>query len=89
MLPFPILEFICVYTKLFDIKIEGQQKKSMFRMGAEHGLKKLEEFGKSELIKIFGYEDGKTWLEDLTHFELDESITLEGQNYESIIASKI
>ncbi len=76
------------HTELFNIKVEGQQKKSMFRIGVEHGLKKLEELGQSELIKTFGYEDGKTWLEDLKKFEIDDSITLEVQNYEAIIVLK-
>lgn len=75
-------------SKLFDIKIEGQLKKSMFRMGAELGIKKMVEMGKPELIKAFGYDDSKTWLEDMKAFETDDTIILEIENNENIIAIK-
>jgi ubiquinone/menaquinone biosynthesis C-methylase UbiE len=75
-------------SELFDFVIEGQLKKSLFRMGAEQGLKKFEQLGKPEIIKMLGYEDGKTWIEELTTFENDDSITLEVESYESLIAIK-
>ncbi len=75
-------------SQLFNIVIEGQLKKSMFRMGAEHGIKILTNLGKPELIKSFGYEDGETWLKDMRDFENDDSITLEIVDNEDIIAIK-
>lgn len=79
-------ENVAYHTVLFNIKIEGQQKKSMFRIGTEHGLKKLAEMGRPELIKTFGYDDGDIWLQEMKSFELDDSIAIEVENYETIIA---
>lgn len=75
-------------TQLFNVVIEGQLKKSMFRMGAEHGINILTKMGKLELIKKFGYEDGETWLKDMKDFENDDSMTLEIVDNEDIIATK-
>lgn len=81
-------ENVTCRTVLFNIKIEGQQKKSMFRIGVEQGLKKLAEMGRPELIKTFGYDNGGTWLREMKSFELDGSMAIEAENYESIIVSR-
>jgi len=79
-------------TQMFDITIEGQLQKKLFPLGVNLGLKKLEDMGKSdrilERIKELGYEDCKTWLKDLKDFESDNSISLEMENYECIVAIK-
>lgn len=76
-------------TELFDMTIEGQLKKSMFRMGAEHGIKKFAEIKKPELIKTLGYEDGEAWLKDMRDFENDDTKTFVVEGNESIIAIKV
>lgn len=75
-------------SRLFDIPIESQLQKSMFRIGAEHGLKKIQEMGKPELIQTFGYEDGETWLNEMRQFESDDSASVMTKNYECIVATK-
>lgn len=72
-------------SDLFDFVIEGQLKKSLFRMGAEQGLKIF----KPEHIKLLGYEDGQDWIKELTEFELDDTKKLEVESYECIVARKI
>lgn len=75
-------------SKIFDVKVEGQLKKSMFRMGAEQGVKKLASMGKPELVKGFGYDDAKTWLDEMIAFENDDTQSFEIIGNESIIAKK-
>lgn len=71
---------ISCQSKLFNIAIEGQNKKCLFRLGAEQGLKKFLP------VKFGGYEDGQDWIKELTEFELDDSQKLEVENYECVIA---
>jgi 2-polyprenyl-3-methyl-5-hydroxy-6-metoxy-1,4-benzoquinol methylase len=75
-------------SRLYDISIEGCVKKSFFRMGAEHGVKKIEELKMAETIKTFGYSDSATWLKEMLDFEADDSITAIGKNFEWIVAQK-
>lgn len=75
-------------TRSYDIYIDTQLKKSMFRMGVEHGLKKIKEIGKPELIKAFGYEDGETWLKEMREFEIDDSASAIAKNLRFIAAIK-
>ncbi len=70
------------HSQLFNIVIDGQLKKSLFRLGVEQGLKTI---GSAHQ---FGYLDDEVWLEELKAFELDDSQTLEIENYECIIAKK-
>jgi ubiquinone/menaquinone biosynthesis C-methylase UbiE len=75
-------------SKFFDISIEGKYKKSMFRMGAEQGVKKIQEMKMPQLIKEFGYNSGKEWLEEFRAFETNDSIRLQRKNFECIVAIK-
>ncbi len=76
-------------TNLANIMVDGQEKKSLFRLGVEHALSILEKMGKMELIRSFGYDNSSTWLEEVKNFENDQSATLVIENYESIIAVKL
>lgn len=75
-------------SQFFNTVIEGQLKKSMLRMGVEHGIEILAKLKKPEVIKKFGYEDGETWLKEMRDFENDDSMTLEIVDNEDIIATK-
>lgn len=75
-------------TKVYDIPVEGSFKKSMFRIGVEHGLKKMKEVGMPQLIEQFGYKDGNVWLEEMEAIENNPSITLTARNFECIVAKK-
>lgn len=71
-----------------DIEVKGQRKKSMYRMGVEHGIKKMKEMGKPELIKALGYDDPQMWLKEIRKFELDETQSLTVKNFTYIRAIK-
>lgn len=87
-------------TVLFNTTIRGQQQKSLFRLGFEHGRKilaGLEQSGKikmlgydtaKELISYMGYDDAEVWQKDLLEFENDDNATIELEDIESIVAVK-
>lgn len=80
---------IClICSKVFSFTIEGPFKKSNFRLDAEEALMQFEKKGNIEILKRLGYEDGKTWIDDLTKFELDDTQTLQVHNFEAIVAYK-
>lgn len=74
-----------VISDIFEIRIEGQLKKSMFRMGAEHFIKKIEELGKPELINLTGYEERESLMKEMHEFETNDSIILEIEGNESLV----
>jgi 2-polyprenyl-3-methyl-5-hydroxy-6-metoxy-1,4-benzoquinol methylase len=75
-------------SKLYDISIDGRVKKSFFRMGAEHAVKKIEQLKVPEKIQDFGYQESATWLQELAEFESNDSLAVVGKNFEWIIAQK-
>lgn len=75
-------------SMVFDVKVDSALKKSMFRMGAEHGVRLFRELGRSDFYAATGYRDGEEWLGEFRALEEAESRSFEACNFVWIRAKK-
>lgn len=60
-----------------DFPIKDLEKKLLFSLGAEAGIAKLKELGKSEIIQRWGYTDADAWRKDMDVFlKSDQYVTM-------------